>query len=151
VNWDDLEMALTTSPEESMCYLDLRTGEVLMVTRDRFDDDDDAWPSRDEIHAGLTGGHLLAIEPLGSSVEYRWMAEFTATVRDERLRDRLEVALDGRGAFRRFEQVLAGSPAERRRWLGFLDQRTRAAARAWLADRGIEPTTAPRDRSVSGR
>jgi len=34
------------------------------------------------------------------------MEGLTGTVGDARLRDRLEVALDGRGAFRRFKNVL---------------------------------------------
>ena len=71
------------------------------------------------------------------------MAEFTGTVRDAQLRDRLEVALDGRGAFRRFKNVLLEFPAERERWFAFRDQRLHAAAREWLAELRIEPTTAP--------
>jgi len=102
-----------------------------MVPIDRLGDDD-AWPSEDEIDAGLDAGNLIHIEPLGSSVEYGWMAEFTATVGDTRLRDRLEVALDGRGAFRRFKNVLLDFPEDRSRWFSFRDQRLREAARRWL-------------------
>lgn len=145
VNWDDLEMTLTANPGEWSCYLDLRTGEVQMVPVNRFGDDDD-WPSEDEIDAGLETGHLLYVEPLEASVEYGWMAKFAATVRDARLRDRLEAALDGRGAFRRFKDVLLGFPAERERWLAFHSARLHAAAREWLAEQGIEPTIAPRER-----
>jgi len=142
VNWDDLEMALTSKQGEWTCYLDLETGEVWMVPMDRLEDDDDG-PSEDEIDAGLHAGSLIHVEPLGSKVEYRWMAEFTGTVRDAQLRDRLEVALDGRGAFRRFKNVLLEFPAERERWFAFRDQRLHAAAREWLAELRIEPTTAP--------
>lgn len=145
VDWDDLEMALTANADEWACYLDLRSGEVQMVPVDRFGDDDD-WPSEDEIDAGLEAGHLIPIEPLGSSVEYGSMAEFAETVGDARLRDRLEVALDGRGAFRRFKNVLLDFPAERERWFRFRDEHLRAAAREWLAEHDIEPTTAPPER-----
>ena len=72
------------------------------------------------------------------------MEEFTGTVGAARLRDRLEVALDGRGAFRRFKNVLLDFPAERERWFAVRDERLRAAAREWLAEQGIEPTTTPR-------
>jgi hypothetical protein len=145
VNWDDLEMALTADPVQWSHYLDRRTGEVQMVPVDRLDDED-TWLSEDEIDAGLDAGHLVPIEPLGSSVEYGWMAEFTATVGNARLRDRLEVALDGRGAFRRFKNVLLDDLAERDRWFAFRDARLRAAAREWLAEQGIEPTTVPPER-----
>ena len=77
VDWDDLGTALTTNPAERSCYLDTRTGQVLMVPVDRLDGEDD-WPSDEEIDAGLDAGHLIAIEPLGASVEYGWMAEFTS-------------------------------------------------------------------------
>lgn len=142
VNWDDLEMALTANPAERTGYLDVRSGEVQMVPIDRLDDDD-IWPSEDELDAGLDAGHLIPIEPLGSSVEYGWMAEFTATLGDARLRDRLEVALDGRGAFRRFKNVLLDHPGERERWFAFRDERLRGAAREWLAEQNISPTTTP--------
>ncbi len=145
VNWSDLEMALTANPGEWTCYLDLRTGEIQMVPVDGFGDDDD-WPSEGEIDAGLDAAHLIHIEPLGSRVEYQRMAAFAATVDDARLRDRLEVALDGRGAFRRFKNALLDSPAERQRWFAFRDECLRAAAREWLAEHDIEPTTQPPDR-----
>lgn len=85
------------------------------------------------------------IEPLGSSVEHGWMEEFAGSITNPRLRDQLEVALDGRGAFRRFKNVLANHPGERQRWFAFRAERVRAALLEWLADHGIEPTTAPPD------
>ena len=140
VNWNDLETALTTNPGEWTCYLDVRNGEVQMVPVDRLGGDEDG-PSEDEIDAGLAAGHLIHVEPLGSRVEYAWMAEFAATVADARLRERLEIALDGRGAFRRFKNALLNSPSERERWFAFRDERLRAAAREWLADHHVEPPT----------
>lgn len=141
VNWSDLEMALTADSAEWTCYLDVRSGEVQMVPVDLAEDDD--WPLADEIDAALDTGHLIPVEPLGSRVEYGWMPEFVATVGEDRLRDRLEVALDGRGALRRFKNVLLGHSAERERWFVFRDERLRAAVREWLAEQGIKPTTAP--------
>lgn len=44
------------------------------------------------------------------------MVEFTETVSDLRLREKLAVALDGRGAFGRFKRVLGDYPEERERW-----------------------------------
>lgn len=145
VDWDELEMALTASADEWACYLDMRTGEVQMVPVDRFVADGD-WPTEEEIDAGLEAGRLIHVEPLGSRGEYGWMEEFAETVGDERLRRRLEAALRGRGVFRRFKEVLLDFPRERERWFAFRDERVRAAARGWLAERGIEATTAPRER-----
>lgn len=72
------------------------------------------------------------------------MAELADTVTNTRLRDRLGVALDGRGAFfRRFKDVLTDHPAERERRFGFHDARVREAMEAWLAEHDIEPATRP--------
>lgn len=145
VNWDDLEMALTSNADEWACYLDVRNGEVQMIPIDRYSASDD-WPSEEDIEAGLAAGHLIPIAPLDSSIEYGWMTEFAESVVDARLRTRLEIALDGRGAFRRFKNVLAGHPAERERWFAFRDALVRAAAREWLVEQGIEPATSPSKR-----
>ena len=150
VDWDDLEMALTTKPGEWTCYLDVRSGKVQIVSIDRPDDDDR--PSEEDLDVELAEGLLFHVELLGSSIEYGWMAEFASSVRDTRLRDRLEVALDGRGAFRRFKGVLLDHPTERERWFRFRDERLVEAARRWLAEHDIEPTTAPptRGRGIGG-
>jgi hypothetical protein len=145
LSWDDLEMALTGNSSSWTYYLDVRSGDVQMVPVDRLGADAD-WPSEEEIDDGIDAGHLIPVEPLASSMEYGWMAEFTATVGDARLRDRLEVALRGRGAFRRFKEVLLDAPGERERWFAFRDARLRVAARDWLAEQGIEPTTVPPER-----
>jgi Uncharacterised protein family (UPF0158) len=146
VNWDDLEMALTTNAGEWTCYLDLRTGEVHMRAALGWGDEADG-PSEEEIDAGLGAGFLVRVEPLGSSVEYGWMVAFAETVRQDRLRMRMDIALQGRGAFRRFKHALLDSPAERERWFAFRDQQLLQAAREWLNAEGIEPTTTPAART----
>lgn len=50
--------------------------------------------------------------------------------------DRLEIAIDGRGAFRRFKDVIARWPDEQDRWYAFSDERKRGRARACLAFKG---------------
>ena len=147
VNWDDLEMALTWRSDELEYFLDLRSCEVRQWRRRAFaGDGEDFELSEDEADARLAEGSLVRIEPLEASVEYGWMTEFTASVTNTHLRDRLEIALDGRGAFRRFKDVLAEYPPERERWFRFRDARVRKAMREWLEDHDIEPMTAPPER-----
>lgn len=85
-------MALAADLARWSHYLDRPTGEVQMVPVDQLDDDG-TWPSEDEIDAGLDAGHLVPIEPLGSSVEYGSMAEFAEFAGDGRRRHRSEDAL----------------------------------------------------------
>ena len=44
--------------------------------------------------------------------------------------------MSGRGAFRRFKDVLARDPAELRRFFAFTNNRKRERAREWLAEEG---------------
>ena len=67
------------------------------------------------------------------------MADFISTVDDPRLAEGLRVALDGRGGFRRFRSVVTRDEEVGRRWQRFEDERHRARAREWLADRGYRP------------
>lgn len=138
VDLQELGLALTSDAAGWQGFLDLRTGEVLLVPVDR-PGEDDAWPSDEELDAGVAAGRFLVVEPLGARVEWDWMAEFAASVPDARLRERLERALAGRGAFRRFKGALLAAPAERARWFAHRDARLDRLAREWLAARGIEP------------
>jgi hypothetical protein len=49
----------------------------------------------------------------------------------------LEVAIQGKGAFRRFKDVLARDPAEQQRWFAFQMERLNTRVREWLADKGV--------------
>ena len=62
------------------------------------------------------------------------MQDYVATVKDEHLAELLEVALNGKGAFRRFKDVLLSYPEERERWFNFRDDRVQERALEWLDD-----------------
>jgi hypothetical protein len=147
IDWDDLEMALTWRMDEVQSFLDIRTGRVRQCRLERFGEEpEDYEMSEEEADAELADGHLVRVEPFASSVEWDWMAEFAGSVSDRHLRDHLEEALQGRGAFRRFKAALERHPPERQRWFQFHDLRVREAMLAWLADNDIEPATPPPER-----
>ncbi|MHB8574349.1 MAG: UPF0158 family protein [Dehalococcoidia bacterium] len=68
----------------------------------------------------------IEIPQLESHEGYSDMEAFIETMPDPRLRDRLWDAIHGRGAFRRFNDVLVNFPAERERWFAFSDTRLEA-------------------------
>ncbi len=144
IDWADLEMALTWRSDEYDYYLDVRTGKVL--THAIWGDGEDGDLSEEQVDEDLAGGRLVGVERLPSSTEYGWMVEFAASVPNQHLRELLDVALRGRGAFRRFKDVLAGYPRERERWFAFHDARVREAMLEWLADHDIDAATVPRNR-----
>jgi hypothetical protein len=64
------------------------------------------------------------------------MGDFIATLEDPAIADRLSIAIDGKGAFRRFRDLLNRWPEVATRWYAFSDDRQIGRARAWLADAG---------------
>jgi hypothetical protein len=91
-----------------------------------------------EIEGGFSD-RFIVIPQLETREAYQDMADFVDTVQDQVLRRLLEVAIDGRGAFRRFKTVLYDYPGERERWFAFKDARMRQCVLDWLASEGIEP------------
>jgi hypothetical protein len=67
------------------------------------------------------------------------MERFIATVKDPEIADRLQIAITGKGAFRRFKDVLARWPEELARYFLLCEERQRGRARAWLAGKGYRP------------
>lgn len=135
IDMDELCWALEDRTGDSSWVLDTETGDLLLFS-DAVDDDDLPVP-RSQIEDDEMG-RFLWIEPQDSREAFRDMEEFVATVSAEHLRDLLEVALAGKGAFGRFKDVLGRSPAEREHWFEFRHRRLATRAREWLAENDIE-------------
>lgn len=84
-------------------------------------------------------GRFIEIPQRESYEGYDEMLEFIETVSDSHLRDRLEDAVSGKGAFRRFKNVLLEYPGERQRWFDFQASNMNRRALEWLDSIGIEP------------
>jgi hypothetical protein len=129
----DLELVqMAFDDGEGQWFLDTETGDAVRVSE--YDDDDEL---RDQIEEGF-GERFIRIPYQGSSAGYRDMEEFAGAVTDDRLRALLEVAIRGKGAFRRFKDVLMEHPAERERWFAFHNARVHDRIRRWLDGEGIE-------------
>jgi hypothetical protein len=96
----------------------------------------------DRVEGGF-GTRFIRIPQPEAREGYEDMEAFISTVGNQRLQDLLWIAIQGRGAFRRFKDVLAGHPTERERWFAFRAARVLERVRDWLADEGIEPTPEP--------
>jgi hypothetical protein len=131
VDLEQLADLIDGGPESAGGRLDLANGEVWpdSVFDDSDDlDDDDEDPDR-----------WLYVWPEGSRRAYRDMVDFIATRESRALAARLERALEGRGAFRRFKDALVDWPDDREDWFVFSEDRRRGRAREWLADAGYRP------------
>jgi hypothetical protein len=85
----------------------------------------------------------MRIDPVSSREQYRWMERFIATVDEPELRQKLVGSIDGKGAFRRFKDVLMAYPIDRERWFAFRSERLRIAIEAWLDAHGLKAQERP--------
>ncbi|MGH7818858.1 MAG: UPF0158 family protein [Candidatus Binatia bacterium] len=137
IDSDLLLEAMTRSPDWE-AYLDLETGVVTLHPSgsDDLDELDD-----EESEAVPHGG--VEIPRVESREEYRLMAQFATDLDEDDVREQLELALDGRGAFGRFRQVLARHPDLRARWERRHDEWLLAEARLWLEGLGVDAELRP--------
>ena len=135
VDWEALEDAFENNAPEVHSYLHLVSGEVLRVV------DGIADP---EMHSRIASDTTyMRIEPVSSREQYRWMERFIPMVEEGELRDQLTSAIDGKGAFRRFKDVLMTYGTERERWFAFRSERLRVFMEAWLGAHGLAPIARP--------
>src|ERR1700709_2347304 len=105
VDWEALEDAFENNAPEVHSYLHLTTGEVLRVV------DGVADP---QMHVRIASdGNYLRIDPVSSREQYRWMERFIPMAEEGELKTNLSQAIDGKGAFRRFKDVLMSFAADR--------------------------------------
>jgi hypothetical protein len=71
------------------------------------------------------------------------MERFIPMVDDTDLRGKLAQAIDGKGAFRRFKDVLMTYSADRERWFAFRSERLRTFMEAWLTAHAITAIARP--------
>jgi hypothetical protein len=168
IDMGDLLLAMDMSDlrDDSCHYLDLETGKVIFVAGeisrslsrilDEVEDADDSaavaeaikmsdlsdW-EREAVQEAWdvdqdSGKRFVEIPHSNSRDDYQLMVEFIGTVPDDHLRELLEVAIDGQGAFARFKNVLARSKDELERWYEFKNKEGDRQAKRWLKFQEIE-------------
>src|SRR5262245_35999588 len=131
VAWEALEDAFENNAPEVHSYLNLDSGDVIRIV------DGVAEPAT---HARIAADQTYRrIDPVSSREQYRWMERFIATVEESELRQKLVTSIDGKGAFRRFKDVLMSYPVDRERWFAFRSERLRIAIEAWFEAHGLRP------------
>lgn len=131
INLDDLLLALD-STGETESFLDRCTGEILVRLKDA--------PDADDIEARLAVGpddRYELIDPLPSRERFEVMAEFTESMPDSVMKERLFRALQQCKPFRGFKDALFHDEALRQRWFAFERSSLTEAAERWLGSLGI--------------
>ncbi len=138
----------------SQYYLDKETGEMVVIPeelmsvldreepREGLQEEDlpkwelDLLPMAKEIFEGSERYEEIPMRPSGEA--YRMMVDFTNSMRNPGLRSKLESALHGRGAFRRFRDALGQFPEEEKQWFRFQAEKDKEEVKDWLESIGIE-------------
>jgi hypothetical protein len=137
IDWDALETAVERNAPDTESFLDLHSGQVVTIVAG----DPEAALRRKQVADNIRS--FLRVEPASSREQYRWMERFVASVGDSALRERLIISIDGKGAFRRFKDVLLAYPAERERWFSYRADLLHWHIHNWLRDNGLEGTELP--------
>lgn len=171
IDFPALMAAFEYSSPEISYYLDLETGEVLMVAdqtrwhleaiyEEFFDlDSEDAfdlaklvaqlglpdWQQQtlleaDQIEEAYITRYI-SIPQITSHEGYNDMQSFIPTVKDRQLQEKLWYAISGKGAFKRFKDILLDYPAERQRWFDFKNEMLEKRVVDWLEEMEIESLT----------
>ncbi len=130
IDLDELCSAMADSSYEHEYYLDLETGEILFISD--YMDDEETGKLKGQVEED--SDRYERIPEAKSHEGYEDMVKFIATVKDERLVELLETAINGKGAFRRFKDVLLNYPENREGWFQFKDDRMEEKALEWLGD-----------------
>jgi hypothetical protein len=137
VNWSDLEIAFERNSPDQESFLDLDNGDLLSIV----DGEPDAAARRAKVAANPE--RFLRVDPASSREQYRWMERFVSSVAEGPLRERLLIAIDGKGAFRRFKDVLLAFPAERERWFAYRADVLHFHIQTWVEHSKIEVANPP--------
>lgn len=131
IDVEEIATALADQTDyEHRWLIDPRTGEVAFWTSDTGIDGQNPI-ELDELD-------LIPIDPLPSHVWYQDMVEFATGISDRGAGERLRRSLEGKGAFRRFKNVLyQGHPELISPWHARRDATARLRAVQWLADEGL--------------
>ena len=137
LDWDALEIAVERNSPDTDSYLDLTTGRILTITTG----DPEATINRQNVSENIR--NFVRIDPASTREQYRWMERFVGSVVDEPLRERLIISIDGKGAFRRFKDVLLAYPAERERWFSYRADLLHWHIAQWLEQHEITASNDP--------
>src|SRR5437660_9487882 len=105
IDKDMLETAMEDSDLTNRYFLNLVSGEVIFLSDYLGLSDED-----ERLLEEIDGSNdYVAIERISSHEAYQWMADFVDELvapADEDATEKLSIALDGKGAFRRFKDTL---------------------------------------------
>jgi len=133
----ELCIALEAEAVELRWFLDLSTGDVILVNDEYVPEENDGLSVDDLEQNAQRFRQVPAADPADTVSD---MQAFAGGLGDVRLKESLELALSAPRPERRFRAALGWLPDELERWHSFRQGRCEGRARAWLESLAIAPT-----------
>jgi hypothetical protein len=132
IDMDMLEAAMEDSDLTNRYFLNLVTGKVVFFSEYVGLSNED-----EQLLEEIDGSDdYVAVERIPSHEAYQWMVDFVDEMvapTDEHVAEKLSIALNGKGAFRRFKDTLHGVDDQwLQAWYQWRDKRLKAAVDEWL-------------------
>jgi hypothetical protein len=132
IDMDMLEAAMEDSDLTNRYFLNLVTGKVVF-----FSEYVGLSNEEEQLLEEIDGSDdYVAVERIPSHEAYQWMVDFVDEMvapTDEHVAEKLSIALNGKGAFRRFKDTLHGVDDQwLQAWYQWRDKRLKAAVDEWL-------------------
>ncbi len=148
VEWEDLQAAFLSTRSDREFFLDRETGEVVsLAATDDDEEENEEESSEDEENIRLEfendPDRFAEITPIAISDRLEWMNSFIPTVKVQELQDQLPQALSGLRPDRDFDRILRKYPAERGRWIVFMENQAQEIIDGWIEENDIESDTPP--------
>ena len=137
IDWEELELACERNAVNVVSYLDRDTGAVLVF----YGESEDEQERHRQVKHNTA--RYLEVAPVPPKDQYKWMEKFISTLTDDELRDRVLVAIDGKGAFRRFKDLLVHYPGVRERWFAYRGLHLHAYINEWIHAHNIDLAEPP--------
>jgi len=141
---EELEMQF----EESRTFLNIETGEIIIVTSEELIAAEEEEPL-DHLPDWQQEDRKVAIDVIENFEnykelptkyeinEYEIMEEYCLTISDQVKRDTLLKAIKGKGAYRRFKDKIINFDIEEQ-WYSFRDERYKEIAIEWCQDNNVD-------------
>ena len=130
----ELKFAFANASWEAEYYLDLETGEVILISSQITVGGE----ITKQMESLTDHARYRQVPQTSPREEFRDMERFIETVKSPTTRQLLKTAIDGKGAFKRFKNALLDHPQERERWFRFKEDRLEERIENWLEAEGVE-------------
>lgn len=133
IDLQELCAAFEDSSDDHRYFLDLKTGGITLDYLDAAEREE-----IDEMVDDASKERYRYLPIAESHVGYEDMKEYIENVKGSNLKEKLNIAISGSGAFRRFKDVLNSYPKEKERWFKFKNEKVLERVNEWLEEEGIE-------------